>query len=113
MDIKQSAAECIRKCGERVEVMVNGTAVETFASIQPIKYKNRSYFSEKYLKLGNTDETNYVYMGEPIVRLDLLPFDTIVRSSGESYVVKRAQKVCVGRQIIYIWGILQRYIEEE
>lgn len=112
MNIKENAMRVLSLCGERVEVETENGTLEVLASIQPLRYKYKSYFTENYIEAGNIDDRNYVYMGDPRARLDNLPFDTIIRTETDTFVVKRAEKVCLGTEIIYIWAMLQRYIEE-
>lgn len=113
MNIKESVLKVLSICGEEVKISTENGNIKIMASIQPLRYKYKSYFSEKFIEAGNMDDRNYVYMGDPGARLDLLPFDTLVETSTDKFIVKRAEKVCLGTEIIYIWAMLQKYVEEE
>lgn len=101
----------IEDYGRSVEIISSGMVTKTTkAFIQPLRYNNSSYVGGKYVNLGKVDETNFLYIGKNDVRLDLYPLNTIIKTDEESYVVKRAQKVCIKDDIVYIWAILQLYV---
>lgn len=104
----------IEDYGRSVEIISPEMVTKTTkAFIQPLRYKDSSYLGGKYINLGKTSGTSFLYIGKNDVRVDLYPLNTIVRTSEESYIVKRAQKVCIKDNIVYIWAILQLYVEEE
>ena len=106
--------DAIEEYGRTVEIISpEMTTKTTKAFIQPLKYKNSSYITDKYTNIGKIDNSNFLYIGKNDVRLDLYSINTIVKTNEESYIVKRAQKVCVGDEIVYIWAILQLYTQEE
>ncbi|MDQ5983841.1 MAG: hypothetical protein RUMPE_00870 [Eubacteriales bacterium SKADARSKE-1] len=103
----------IEEYGRSVEIISpEMTKKITKAFIQPLRYKNNSYVGGKYIDLGKVDETNFLYIGKNDIRLDLYPLNTIIKTDEESYVVTRAQKVCIKEDIAYIWAILKLYVEE-
>ena len=104
----------IEDYGRSVEIMSPEIVTKnTKAFIQPLRYKDSSYIGGKYINIGKVDTTSFLYIGKKDVRLDLYPLNTIIKTNEESYVVKRAQKVCIKDDIVYIWAILKLYVEEE
>lgn len=104
----------IDKYGIEVSVSCNDMATQsTKAFIQPLRKKGNSYYGDEGYDLGVIDESHYLYIGKKDVRLDLYPFDTVLEANEDKYVLKKAHKVCIGQDIIYIWGIVQKYNGED
>jgi len=104
----------IEKYGEEVSISCNDMASQsTKAFIQPLRKKGNSYYGDYGSDLGIIDESNYLYIGKKDVRLDLYPFDAVIESNEDKYILKKAHKVCIGSDIIYIWGIIQKYSGED
>lgn len=104
----------IEKYGEEVSVSCNDmTEQSTKAFIQPLRKKGNSYYGDEGYDLGIIDESNYLYIGKKDIRLDLYPFDTVLETNEDKYILKKAHKVCIGQDIIYIWGIVQKYSGED
>lgn len=102
----------IERYGRRVQIEENGVLKKTRAIIQPLRYKNKMYVSGSFLPPGFADGGHYLYLGNAWARLDLLPADTLIRTDEESYLLKRGEKVLLGDEILYIWAILQSYVED-
>ena len=108
------ASNFIDKFGRSVRVLSgNGTPVTTKAFIQPLRYKDKSYLGGKSMDMGYLNEKNYLYIGHSNVRLDLYPFNTKLETDEESYVVKRAQAVYLGEDVLYVWAIIQVFVEDD
>lgn len=104
----------INKFGRTVSIVPNDDSkILTKAFIQPLRYKDKNYLGGKYIDIGYLNEKNYLYIGDKNTRLDLLPFNTKVVTNNESYVVKRAQAVYLGENILYVWAIIQVFVEDE
>ena len=104
----------IEKYGEEVSINCSDMAEKsTKAFIQPLRKKGNSYYGDDGFDLGIIDESNYLYIGKKDVRLDLYPFDTILQTNEDKYILKKAHKVCIGSEIIYIWGIVQKHNGED
>lgn len=84
---------------------------DTKAFIQPLRYISKMY-QEEYMNSGYIDLNNYLYIGDSSVRLDLYPFGTLVCSNGDKYIIKKAKKVSLKGEVIYIWAILQEAYSE-
>lgn len=105
----------LNKFGRNVKVIDPTDKIEVkkiSAFIQPLRYKDKNYIGSRYLDAGIIDGSNFLYIGPSDLRLDLYPLNSIIETNEESYVVKRAQKVCFKDDIVYIWAILQLYVEE-
>lgn len=104
----------IEKFGRSVQI-VSGENNDfyTKAFIQPLKYKDQSYMGGKSTEIGYLNEKNYLYIGDKNIRLDLLPFNTKIITSDETYVVKRAQANYLGENVLYVWAIIQIFVEND
>ncbi len=103
----------INKFGRTVSVLPeNGAPISTKAFIQPLRHKDQSYMGGKCVDLGYLNGKNYLYIGNKNVRLDLYPFNTKIETSEENYVVKRAQAVYLGEDVLYVWAIIQVFVED-
>lgn len=104
----------IDKFGRTVTInLSDNSKINTKAFIQPLRYKDQTYMGGKCLDIGYLDGKNYLYIGDKNTRLDLYPFNTKIDTFNESYVVKRAQAVYLGENILYIWAIVQVFVEDE
>ena len=82
------------------------------AMIQPLRYKNKMYLEGSFLPPGYLDGGHYLYLGEASLRLDLRARDTVIKTDEESYLLKSGEKVCIGDEVLYIWAVLQPYVED-
>ncbi len=104
----------IDKFGKSIEVWPkNNDIIYTKAFIQPLRYKDQMYMGGKCIDIGYLNGNSYLYIGNKNLRLDLYPFNTLIKTAEENYVVKRAQAVYIGDDILYVWAILQVYVEDE
>ena len=104
----------INKFGRRFTIIPgDDKQIFTKAFIQPLRYKDQTYMGGKCLDIGYLNGKNYLYIGDNNTRLDLYPFNTKIETDDESYVVKRAQAVYLGESILYIWAIIQIFVEDE
>lgn len=103
----------INRFGKSVEIISKkDTNVSTKAFIQPLRYKDQMYMGGKCIDIGYINGKSYLYIGSKDVRLDLYPFNTILKTNEDNYVVKRAQAVYLGEDILYVWAIIQVYVED-
>ncbi len=104
----------INKFGRTVTIIPGeGEEISTKAFIQPLRYKDSSNMGGKCMNVGYSSGRNYLYIGDKSTRLDLLPFDTKIATPDETYVAKRAQAVYLGESVVYVWAILQVFVEDE
>ena len=102
----------IKNFGKKIKVNHYNIEENINAFIQPIRYKDNSYYGGNCTAIGMNKGANYLYIGPKNVRIDQYPFDTIIETDEEDYFIKRAQKVCFKNEILYIWAILQKYEED-
>lgn len=104
----------INKFGRTVAVALSESEeIPTKAFIQPLRYKDVTNMGGKFMDVGYSSGRNYLYIGDKNTRLDLMPFDTKIKTSSETYVTKRAQVVHLGEDVLYVWAILQVFVEDE
>lgn len=104
----------INKFGRTVTVIPGeGEEILTKAFIQPLRYKDATNMGDRFMDVGYSSGRNYLYIGDKNTRLDLLPFDTKIETQNETYVAKRAQAVYLGESVVYVWAILQVFVEDE
>ena len=104
----------INKFGRNVDIIFsdsNKTSAKAF--IQPLKLKDQTYMGGKCIDIGYLNGKNYLYIGDKTTRLDLLPFNTKILTNHESFVVKRAQAVYLGENVLYVWAIIQMFVEDD
>lgn len=104
----------INKYGQDVTIINSETNNQfcTRAFIQPLRYKDDTYMGGKFKNIGQIKGANYLYIGNKDVRLDKFPLNTIIKSSEDQFVLKRAEKVYFNNKLFYIWAILQPFIKE-
>lgn len=102
----------MERYGQPVQLEFGRQTESAQAFLQPLRYKNRMYVGGSQLDPGYVDGGHYLYIGPGGARLDLYPFDAVVRSDGQAYTVKRAEAYRLGEELLYIWAILQRMEEE-
>lgn len=103
------------KYGSNVQLISYEDGVELIESgkafIQPLRYKSSSMENE-FFNPGYVDKSRYMYIGDPSLRLDLKPFNSILTCEDKNYIIKKSKCISMGNEIIYIWAILQEaYIE--
>lgn len=105
----------INKYGSTVEILddKNQVKLTTKALIQPSRYVNKNTFGYQYLKMGKADIDTFTYIGPSEIRIDTFPFDTVLRCNENLFIVKRAQKICFEDEVLYVWGLLQKYVPEQ
>lgn len=111
--LSECVTYAINRFGCAVKITNSDGTEENFkAFIQPLRHKDHSFYGGKCAETGFTVGANFLYIGPKNVRIDQYPFNTILKTNEESYIVKRAQKVCFKNKILYIWAILQRCDEQ-
>lgn len=80
--------------------------------IQPLRYKNKMYLDGVNTAIGFNSEGHYLYIGPPEHDLTQVGFsDVWLSSSDEKYKIDRAEKVCKGSDVFYIWAIIRKMVE--
>lgn len=104
----------INKFGKTVTVVLSDNKkISTKAFIQPLRYKDQSYLGGTCVDMGYLNSKSFLYIGDKNTRLDLFPFDTKLETNDECYVIKRAQAVFLGESVLYVWAVLQVFVEDE
>ena len=97
----------ISTCGSKTQIFLDSGVIETLAAIQPLRYKSKADFYNEYVTAGFSDNSRYLYVGPPDIRVDTYPIDTIIKNSNGEYVLKSSGKFCCKDEIVYIWAILE------
>lgn len=105
----------IRFCGRNVKLVMEATGEikNVRAVIQPLRYRNNANAGGIYLPPGFSDLENYLYLGPADKPLDPYRKAGYVEANGESYLIRRTQRVYFEDQCVYVWAILQKRHEEE
>lgn len=112
--ISNCVSSLINKFGRSIDVILSDNRkISTKAFIQPLRYKDQTYLGGKCIDIGYLNERNYLYIGDKNTRLDLLPFNTRLIANDETYVVKRAQAFYLGENVLYVWAIIQVFVEDD
>lgn len=116
MNAASKTLDIIRRCG--VEVLIksggdNPKIEKTIAVIQSFKSKQYSNIDGKFVASGYVDNSRYLYIGPSNIRLDKYGTDTVIIDKDTKYTLKRAEKVCYCNEVIYIWAMLQKCIDDE
>ena len=105
--------DILSKYGQDVKILIDGIILaKTKAFISNLNFKNSS--SKKTFKeFGEVEEGDYLYIGPEDVRLDLFDVGYVfINTENEEYLLKKAEKVYLKNDVIYIWAILSKHIRE-
>lgn len=80
--------------------------------LQPLRYKNKMYLYGVNTQIGYNAQGYYLYIGPPEHDLTALSDETELEIGNEHYRVDRAEKVCCGDAVYYIWAIVRTVVEE-
>lgn len=111
MSRKSYVNSMIKKYGISVEIIRPDPSLDTEttkAFVQPLRFKSSN---ERAFDIGFCDRERYWYIGCTDVRLDTYPIDTIVKTSNGSYTVRRADRVFINEDILYIVGVLEKCVD--
>ncbi len=97
----------IYRYGEKIKILSGDSSeIETKAFIEPLRYRNRLYIGGSQLPDGYLDGGRHFLLICP-KKADLTLRDTVIlRSSGEKYVVKRADDMVFAGKTLYVWAVL-------
>ncbi len=115
----------MRKC-ERVKKLLNRYGQTVFAEtesgersvnykafVQPVRYKNKMYLNAVESPIGTVSENYYLYVGPYDVQLTAINEPVSINTAIMRCTVERAECVFLDDEILYIWAILRRVIEDE
>lgn len=83
------------------------------AFVQPVRYKNKMYLNAVESPIGTVDENYYLYVGPYDVQLNMINEPVTIHSAIMACTVERSEAVFLNNEILYIWAILRRVIEDE
>lgn len=103
-----SASELIERYGHEVSIVnsVDNTVQKVKAFIQPFRPNSDTYLIDT--DNNTNDDGIYLYIGDPIVRLDTYPIGTQIQDEGNNYILKKADTMRISENIIYIRAILHK-----
>ncbi len=105
--------DIISRYGQDVKILVDGTILaKTKAFISNLNFKN-SFSRKNFKEFGEIEEGSYLYIGPEDVRLDLFDVGYVfINTEEEEYVLKRAEKVYLKNDVIYMWAVLSKHVKE-
>ena len=83
------------------------------AFVQPVRYKNKMYLNAVESPIGTVSENYYLYVGPYDVQLERSDETVSIHTAIMSCTVERTECVFLNNEILYIWAILRRVIEDE
>lgn len=112
MSLKYALDRIIEKYGMPVTAHCSGGSFDTYAFIQPLRYKNKMYLDLNMDRLGKVDDGCYLYIGKADVPLEFRYNQAEITSPLGRFVVARAETVSVGSSAVYVWAVLNPLIRE-
>lgn len=108
--ILKTLAGLFSRYAQKVSVSIAGDVIRTQAFIQPVRYKNKFYLGFEVDRAGIKNSSCYLYIGLP--EPDVASFAAVTRITygGREYFIKRAEKIYIGDEPVYIWAILMPVI---
>ena len=104
------AKELISKYGMVVKIISQSSEPKTTkAFIQPVRCDDHKTLCGHYVDLEADNNEQFLYIGMPDVRLDLYPVDTIIHTGSSSFSLRKAEKITIAKQTMYIRAILEPY----
>lgn len=106
--MQKNISKMLQKYGNTVTVKDTFGTFEAKAIIQPLMYKNKMYLGGSELPAGYYDAGHYLMIApcEDFIR-DYR--STVITCAGESYTIKRSERVSAGEDNLYIWAVLTTY----
>ena len=113
MEVKECFNEVFERLGADVVVKIHGEQTKTKAIIQPMRYKNKLYIDMANTEIGLNDTECFLYLGSAEVDFTTSERYTSVyaMNTNRSYNVSRADRICIGDEILYIWAVLKPRIK--
>lgn len=114
MQKNQKVKRLLERYGQRVcAIGEDGSRSSYFrAFVQPVRYKNKMYLNAVESPIGTVSENYYLYIGPYDVHLNGEEERTTIETDTMVCTVERAENVFLDNEILYIWAILRRVVEE-
>lgn len=110
MDLKKKIDSLLEKHGRKIEIFFDETPIDTFALIQPLRYKNKMYLELERSEIGIKDNTCFLYIGP--AEYDLRDSNVTIRCEDGSFSVSRADMIYFGNTPSYVWAVLNKRIKD-
>lgn len=103
------------KWGREVSLNINETESTPLfkAFLQPLRYKNKMYLQGVYTDAGLSAQGYYLYIGPSEPDLHSAKENGFLTADGKKYQIDRAEYVCRGNEVWYIWAVLRSYEGDE
>lgn len=112
MNTDEIALKIFKAHGCPVKIIDGFREYETKAFLRPVRYKNKMYLDYELSEMGIRDNSCVVYIGPPQPDITTDPLNIIISDSTRSYDIKRADKICIGEDCVYIWAVLSPRVRE-
>lgn len=105
----------INRYGQTVyaELESGQTSMRYKAFVQPVRYKNKMYLNAVESPIGTVSENYYLYVGPYDCQLNSAEEPVKIHTDIMTCTVERTECVFLDDEILYIWAILRRVIEDE
>ena len=112
---KERVKKLINRYGQTVcaELESGERSLDYKAFVQPVRYKNKMYLNAVESPIGTVSENYYLYVGPYDVQLNSIDEPVTIHTAIMSCTVERAEAVFLDNEILYVWAILRRVIEDE
>ena len=91
--------------GTLVKITDKGNTISEKVFIQPLHYKDKSYFSINSLQTGRLDNSRYLLIGSPKLKLNRCG-GTIVECNCDRYITKSTGIYMSAGEKMYVWAVL-------
>lgn len=114
MSITQSLKRYVDKYGTTLSLSADGVTFGTpyRAFIQPLRYKNKMYLMGIRSRVGNIDQSHYLYIGPPEKDIVGLGSSARIKRANELFYIVKAENVNIGDGVFYNWAVIRGVVEE-
>ena len=95
----------IRSYGSSVTAVNGGASVTFRAFLQLVTSKSWQNMERVFGPLGEIPRGQYLYLGPADQEISTAEY---LRCGGVDYIVRRAEPICVGDEVLYVWGLCVR-----
>lgn len=112
MKPRRQVEACIARWGQAVTAIDGEESISFSAFIQSLRYKNKMYLNDVATPIGGFNQDYYLYIGPAQPMLQGAPGHTVLESGGKQYLTVKAEAVCLGTEVCYVWAVLRRLEED-
>lgn len=103
--LERIVKQILERYGSVVKIRENGKTISAKVFIQPLHYKNKSYFNVKSLPIGRFDNSHYLLIASPNISINNTG-GAVIESDGSRYIAKANGCYRALGKKIYVWAVL-------